>query len=166
MIVATTVTAYLAAVESVMRAHFGAAISQYGIWQPLDERGEPDISLRTPAILLNLDRLDTSTDQHPPHTVRWDARAQALCLLSRDTANLQTELWELGAAVGGLVCTHDSTPMRPPLVGQRWGLGTAADAPDRAAISIAPVDLGLPGIAAVSVNWTQSFYLPEQLPET
>jgi uncharacterized membrane protein YqgA involved in biofilm formation len=86
-------------------------------------------------------------------------------------AALPLLVWQGGltlaaAAVGGLVSDHSAEPVKPPLVGQRWGLAKAAEAPDRASIQIDPVDLGIPGTTAASVSWTQTIYLPEQLPET
>lgn len=161
----TTVTAYLQAIEDKLRSHFGGDIRQVGAWQPRDADGYADTEILTPALLIYVPGLATQSETYKPHAVGWVASINVLCVLSRDTDNIQTKLLELGAAVGGMVSTHDAAPMRPPKVGQRWGLSDAVDAPDRASLSIRPTDLSIPGLAAVNVEWSQTIYLPETLPE-
>jgi hypothetical protein len=149
------------------KAHlfFGGEISQIGAWQPRDASGYPEDAIKPPALLIYVPSLSSMGDTYKPHAVGWRIAVNVLCVLSRDTDAIQTRLYTLGAAVGGLVSTHAADPMRPPRVGQRWGLGDAVEAPDRSTLRIAPTDIDIPGLSAALVEWTQTIYLTEALPE-
>lgn len=154
-------------VVDALRDHFGNRIRQYGAYEPWDDvADQPEDDIKTPALLFAVDGISPDDDGiFSPGRVGIRCELTVHAVLSIQTENLQAKLPELAAAVIALVRRTESAPGVPPLNGNRWGLGEAADTPE--SVSARPDEFrpGLNGRDSWVVTWEQVIYLPESLPE-
>lgn len=158
---------YLAAVETALRDRFGERVRQYGIYEPWDEaEDEAEPKLKTPALLIQVEGIepDLAEDQ-VPGAIAIRLSVTIHVLLSIRTERLQVALPELAAAVIALLRQPQYQPMRPPLNGNRWGLGDAVDIPESVAAQPADFSPGLHGHDGWAVSFEQVLFLPEDLPD-
>ena len=162
----TTIKAVFQAIEDALRAHFGAAIEQYGVYQPWDPvEGAAEPVLKTPALLISLDAMPIDeADTHAPGRIGIRCAISIHAILSILTEDLQIALPELAAAVTALVRQTELDPLAPPLNGNRWGLGDAISPPEAVSAEPAEFTPGLNGRDSWTVSWEQVVYLPETLP--
>ena len=162
----TTIKAAHQAIEAHLRGHFGANVEQFGVYQPWDPiDDEPEATLRTPALLIELAAMPTDEpEDHSPGRVAIRCQWTIHVVLSILTENLQVALAELSAAVIALIRQTEIDPFRPPLNGNRWGLGDAVGPPEAVFAEPAEFDPGLHGRDSWAVSWEQVIYVAESLP--
>ena len=161
-----TPTAFFSAILSALRAHgWPSPIADIGFREPLDDYLGGSLNIRTPALLLSADVIsgledgDETLDQGlcMPGRAARDMQCEIYCLLSTQTPNLPMQSIELSQSVFGLVESLSSAIA--PRRGHDWGLGDAVEMPRN--IRDAALALGLNGIDARVVSWSQVLYVPQ-----
>ncbi|MBB1125557.1 hypothetical protein [Thiospirillum jenense] len=162
----TTLSVFAQSVISTLRSYFADTnIQQFGIKQPFDDNNAP-VTVRPPCLLLEIAGFGvTDANQCSPRVVALQVNCAIHALLPVTTPDLQLELLDLGGTITGLLCLHDSAPLLPPNVGQRWGLERKVESVDRSSIVCVPGEYGagLHGFDSVKIGWTQTVYIPELL---
>jgi hypothetical protein len=157
--------AFQHAILDAVRAPFGDALDQSGLYDPtseFDETKQP--LLDTPCILIGVESGTIPSEDDPPQVPgRFGAIMDcwAECWLSIDTEDLPARLPEYAHAMASLVMaprTEDITRR-----GNRWGLGDAVSWPDSVSYGEGQID-ALNGRTAWMVRWQQWVYTDGRLP--
>lgn len=166
MAVTASPTQMIRAILGALRAHdWPSSIADIGYRQPIDEYISGPLQIKTPALLLSTDAITGIEDGDPtleqglclPGAAARDIQCEIYCLLSTQTPDLPVQIVELSESVFGLIesLEYAYSPRR----GHDWGLGDAVEMPRF--IRDQPIALGLNGIEARVVSWSQILYVPQ-----
>jgi len=154
----TDMRALHAAIEETLRTRFGAGTFYFYQHDPLGPYDETEI--QTPALLLELEGFEQDdTEQNNRARERVPVRCTLAlhAVLSINTERLQLELRELAADLLITIRAREHALTRSTR-GNRWGLGPAADFPERVEAMPAEFTPGLNGRDSWVVRWEQVFY--------
>lgn len=149
----TTPTALQDAILSTLRAHFGVLVNDADLYWPIDTEDAPAPHIKTPALLLRLERQEREpADPDPTARLRMRVSFALYCVMSLKTPRLYVELPEM--SLHAIRCIDPQTGANRR--GQDWGLGAyvvesaQGITDDEAELSAAPT-----GTDSRVVRWEQ-----------
>lgn len=155
----TDMDAIHAAIIDALRAHFDYRVVQYGAYEEWDEvDGQAETAILTPALLLQFESEDYGLREDPAGRLVVRCSFALHCVLSVQTERLQVTLRQFASEVATAVM-FPAASRNQPRRGQRWGLGAAAEYPERVNAAAGDFSPGLNGRDSRIVRWDQEFYL-------